>query len=64
MVYVDAELCMSCGLCMSNCPGGVFEYSSEVNKKGYNYVQPLHEDACIRCRLCEISCPDFAIYVE
>lgn len=49
---------------MSNCPKGVFEYSSKVNKKGYNYVQAEHMDSCIRCRLCEKTCPDFAIYIE
>lgn len=63
-VYVDADLCKSCKLCINVCPKNVFEMTHHVNRKGYNYVAPAHEDACIRCGLCEKTCPDFAIYVE
>lgn len=64
MVYVDMDMCKSCGLCMKNCPGNVFEFSAHVNKKGYNYARAVNMDRCIGCRICEKTCPDFAIYVE
>ncbi len=64
MVYVDKNLCKSCKICMSVCPKNVFALSEQVNKKGYNYAQPVNGDDCIACKLCEKSCPDLAIYVE
>lgn len=64
MVYVDIELCKSCRLCMRTCPKNVFTFSDHVNKKGYNYAQPVNQENCVACKLCEKICPDFAIYVE
>ena len=64
MVYVDKDLCKSCGLCKKNCPKNVFDFSTQVNKKGYNYAQPVNMDQCISCKLCMKICPDLAIYVE
>ena len=64
MVYVDQDLCKSCGLCMKNCPRGVFALSAHVNRKGYNYAQPVKQELCVGCRLCEKTCPDLAIYVD
>lgn len=64
MVYIDVELCKSCGICKANCPGDVFRFSEHVNKKGYNYAQAVNLQGCIACRLCERLCPDFAIHVE
>jgi len=63
-IYVDENLCKSCGLCVAACPKGVLAISDKVNKRGYNYVQPVHPDSCIQCSLCEHICPDFAICVH
>jgi 2-oxoglutarate ferredoxin oxidoreductase subunit delta len=63
-VYIDTELCKGCGLCVSGCPKGVFEITRRVNGKGYNYVEAVHEDRCVKCAVCQRSCPDFAIDVE
>ena len=36
----------------------------KVNKKGYEYMAAVKEADCIKCRLCEKTCPDLAIYIE
>lgn len=64
MVYIDKELCKSCSMCVSLCPKNVFEITNQVNKKGYNYAAAARQDDCIKCKVCEKMCPDFAIYVE
>jgi ferredoxin len=33
--YVDRELCISCGLCVSTCPG-VFRFGSDSKSEVYN----------------------------
>ena len=62
-VYIDKELCKSCKLCKNNCPKDVFEITHKVNKKGYNYMEAVRPEVCIKCRKCEITCPDFAIAI-
>lgn len=63
-IYIDKELCKSCGLCISICPKGVFALTHSVNLKGYNYIAAVHEELCVQCGLCENGCPDFVIHVE
>jgi len=62
-LYIDEKLCKGCGLCVYYCPKGVLEMSDRRNEKGYNVVEVAHPEKCNSCKLCEISCPDFAIYV-
>lgn len=64
MVIIDKEFCKSCKICKNVCPKDVFEITSNVNKKGYNYMEAVRQENCIACGICETSCPDFAIYVE
>jgi NAD-dependent dihydropyrimidine dehydrogenase PreA subunit len=35
-----------------------------MNQKGYNIAEVIKLDNCTGCRLCEIACPDFAIYIK
>lgn len=63
-VYIDENLCKSCKMCIKFCPKGVFAMSGKVNKKGYEYMASVKEADCIKCALCEKTCPDLAIYVE
>ena len=58
------ERCKECGLCIALCPTKVLVKGEKVNEKGYRYTLPANISACIGCKICEISCPDFAIYVE
>lgn len=63
-IFVDGEICKGCGLCIHYCPRGVFEMSGTLNKKGFAIASPEHPEKCTKCKMCEINCPDFAIYVE
>ena len=42
----------------------MFEITTHVNAKGYNYVEAAREADCIFCGQCEMTCPDFVIHVE
>lgn len=49
--------CKRCGLCIAFCPKTVFDSGPEGGP-----VVARPED-CIRCHMCELRCPDFAISV-
>lgn len=55
---VKVERCKGCGICVEFCPKKVLEVS-ELEK-----VVVAREQDCIKCRQCEMRCPDFAIFVE
>jgi 2-oxoglutarate ferredoxin oxidoreductase subunit delta len=63
-IYVDGEICKGCQLCIHFCPKKVFEVGEEVNDKGFVIPKIAHEDQCIKCKICELICPDLAIFVE
>jgi 2-oxoglutarate ferredoxin oxidoreductase subunit delta len=42
----------------------VFEFSDKRNGKGYVIIDVVNLSDCTGCRLCEIGCPDIAIYIE
>ena len=61
-VYVIAEECKECGLCISFCPRGVLEFSADSNSKGHHYPVVVKEGQCANCLLCCLICADFAIF--
>jgi len=63
-IFVIVERCKGCGFCVEYCPRDVLRISEKFNKKGYHYPEPIKEDACVDCDLCESICPEFAIYSE
>jgi 2-oxoglutarate ferredoxin oxidoreductase subunit delta len=61
-VFLIKERCKGCGFCVEYCPRDVLELSYEFNSKGYHYPVPKNEQACVNCKLCDMLCPEFAIY--
>jgi 2-oxoglutarate ferredoxin oxidoreductase subunit delta len=63
-LHIDDVVCKGCGLCIYYCPRDVFEFTDKRNGKGYTIVDVVNLSECTVCRLCEIGCPDFAIFIE
>lgn len=61
-VHVIKDRCKGCGFCVEFCPKEVLEMSESYNIKGYHYPYDKNKEECVVCGLCEIICPDFAIY--
>lgn len=61
-IHIIADRCKGCGYCIEFCPKDVLEFSEEFNIKGYHPPVVKNPDDCVNCRLCEMLCPDFAIF--
>jgi len=56
-VTVKNEWCKDCGICIAFCP----RQALTANAQG----KPVwNAETCVFCTLCELRCPDFAIYLE
>jgi NAD-dependent dihydropyrimidine dehydrogenase PreA subunit len=62
IVGVDFSLCYGCEKCIHACPTQVFEQMQD--EFGRPVVDPVREDECILCLVCEIVCPVEAISIE
>ena len=58
------DFCKGCGFCIEYCPKRVFDFSDEMNAKGYRLPRPARIEECTECGLCDLYCPDFAIVLE
>ncbi len=62
-VWVDEARCKACDICVSVCPAGVLAMRPEPTSTLGSMIEIIAPNACIGCNDCEISCPDFAIFV-
>ncbi|WP_331721869.1 indolepyruvate ferredoxin oxidoreductase subunit alpha [Alkalithermobacter thermoalcaliphilus] len=56
-LIIKPEWCKGCKICVEFCPKDVLDIKQEKV-----YIQDIEK--CIKCGLCEIRCPDYAIYLE
>jgi 2-oxoglutarate ferredoxin oxidoreductase subunit delta len=61
-VRIIADRCKGCGFCVEYCPKDVLALSEEFNRKGYHPPRVVKSGECVNCNLCEMICPDFAIF--
>lgn len=62
-VWVDESRCKACDVCVSVCPAGVLAMKQEPTSTLGAIITVVHKESCIGCSDCELSCPDFAIFV-
>jgi len=62
-VWVNTSRCKACDICVDACPAGVLSMQQEPTSILGAMISVIAPDACIGCQECELSCPDFAIYV-
>ena len=55
-VYMHADWCKRCGICIAMCP-------SKALAAGEDGVPEVDGEKCVRCGMCELRCPDLAITV-
>jgi NAD-dependent dihydropyrimidine dehydrogenase PreA subunit len=56
---IDTDLCQGCGTCVDTCWLDVIRMDEEKKKAYIKYPED-----CRMCALCELFCPQHAIYVS
>jgi 2-oxoglutarate ferredoxin oxidoreductase subunit delta len=51
------HFCKGCRICVDFCPTGALELDDRFK------VAVAHPEKCIACRMCELRCPDLAVFV-
>ncbi len=61
-LHIIVNRCKGCMFCVEYCPRDTLQMSVDFNVKGYHYPEVVDEASCVNCRLCEMLCPEFAIF--
>ena len=61
-VIVIDDRCKGCGFCVEYCPKEVLALADSFNRKGYHPPEVVLHGECVNCNLCEMICPEFAIF--
>ncbi|MFV1951148.1 MAG: 4Fe-4S dicluster domain-containing protein [Nitrospinota bacterium] len=64
VIEVSNRLCTGCGICVDVCPAEVLSMVSDNTRVSGLIASIKNLDACTKCMLCEVQCPDFAINVS
>lgn len=56
-LIVKEDWCKGCSICVEFCPKKVLDIKDGI-------VKIIDIDSCVKCGLCELRCPDYAIYLE
>jgi 2-oxoglutarate ferredoxin oxidoreductase subunit delta len=62
-IHVIEDRCKGCGICIEICQADVLAQSESTNSQGHPYPVVKNAAACLGCGMCEMLCPDFAIWV-
>jgi len=61
-IHIIKNRCKGCSFCVEYCPRDVLEVSEEFNSKGYHPPRVKNPENCVDCGLCQMLCPEFAIW--
>lgn len=54
---INIEECKACDRCVLACPRKVLQMSTEINERGYHFVE-YQGDGCNGCGNCYYTCPE------
>jgi 2-oxoglutarate ferredoxin oxidoreductase subunit delta len=63
-IRIIKDRCKGCKICVEVCQAKVLEIAEEPNILGHHPPCIVNLEACTNCGLCEMLCPDFAIYTH
>ena len=62
-VHILKDRCKGCMICVGICQADVLRMSDDRNANGYPYPEVQSVETCVECGMCEMFCPDFAIWI-